>query len=72
MDDVVKDAPDTAKKCLCYFCEEPIVLSLPSEKFMKAFSHDPFIASVKPEWRHVATGEVFCRSVATPSNWELS
>lgn len=52
---------------LCYFCEEEIEFSMPSEEIIKAVYGD-LNTDPKQQWRHVATGNVSCACVATPSN----
>lgn len=49
---------------LCYFCKEEIEFKSASEEEMKLYVTN----NNSPRWRHVVTGAVACKCVATPSD----
>ncbi len=51
---------------MCYFCEEEIEFSMPSQAYLDALEDKG--ANSKPQWRHVDTKLAACRCYAAPSN----
>jgi hypothetical protein len=61
---------DITKQYVCYCCEEIIEFALPCKE-LTALLTDETRQGLQPSWRHVKTGHVACKSMATPSNVEV-
>ena len=61
--------PDREKHYRCYWCEEEIEFSLPSEERRKWLVDKG--RNLEPEWRNTKDGYVACGTFATPSNLEV-